>query len=128
QENLQMNFVGYFSRHFGCFMVVLDGCYFIRLVVFWLGYAKVSNKRVASPHYLYSVPNATNTQTVRTLIVSDRLLTTEVMDTNPTTLGPITILLTQSLRSIANPQEGTCVFISKAIRITRRATTSSWDF
>ncbi|SSC11095.1 hypothetical protein BPUTEOSOX_293 [thiotrophic endosymbiont of Bathymodiolus puteoserpentis (Logatchev)] len=24
-------------------MVVLDGCYFIRLVVFWLGYAKVSN-------------------------------------------------------------------------------------
>ncbi len=23
-------------------MVVLDGCYFIRLVVFWLGYAKVS--------------------------------------------------------------------------------------
>ncbi len=25
-------------------MVVLDGCYFIRLVVFWLGYAKVSMK------------------------------------------------------------------------------------
>ncbi|CAC9660781.1 hypothetical protein [uncultured Gammaproteobacteria bacterium] len=23
-------------------MVVLDGCYFIRLVGFWLGYAKVS--------------------------------------------------------------------------------------
>jgi hypothetical protein len=33
-----------FPRHFGCFMVVLDGCYFIRLVVFWLGYAKVSYK------------------------------------------------------------------------------------
>ncbi|CAC9587245.1 hypothetical protein [uncultured Gammaproteobacteria bacterium] len=31
-----------FPRHFGCFMVVLDGCYFIRLVGFWLGYAKVS--------------------------------------------------------------------------------------
>ncbi|CAC9504417.1 hypothetical protein [uncultured Gammaproteobacteria bacterium] len=25
-------------------MVVLDGCCFIRLVVFWLGYAKVSVK------------------------------------------------------------------------------------
>ncbi|VVH55454.1 hypothetical protein BSPCLSOX_998 [uncultured Gammaproteobacteria bacterium] len=34
--------LGVFPRHFGCFMVVLDGCYFSRLVVFWLGYAKVS--------------------------------------------------------------------------------------
>ncbi|CAC9532353.1 hypothetical protein [uncultured Gammaproteobacteria bacterium] len=35
--------LGVFPRHFGCFIVVLDGCYFIRLVVFWLGYAKVSS-------------------------------------------------------------------------------------
>ncbi|SSC07864.1 hypothetical protein BTURTLESOX_61 [bacterium endosymbiont of Bathymodiolus sp. 5 South] len=34
--------MGVFPRHFGCFMSVLDRCYFIRLVVFWLGYAKVS--------------------------------------------------------------------------------------
>ncbi|CAC9659335.1 hypothetical protein [uncultured Gammaproteobacteria bacterium] len=34
--------LGVFPRHFGCFMVVLDGCYFIRLVVFWLSYEKVS--------------------------------------------------------------------------------------
>jgi hypothetical protein len=33
-----------FPRHFGCFVVVLDGCYFIRLVVFWLSYAKVSQQ------------------------------------------------------------------------------------
>jgi hypothetical protein len=34
--------LGVFPRHSGCFMVVLDGCCFIRLVVFWLGYVKVS--------------------------------------------------------------------------------------
>ncbi|CAC9570501.1 hypothetical protein [uncultured Gammaproteobacteria bacterium] len=35
-----MNFVGCFSKIFWVFY----GCCFIRLVVFWLGYAKVSPK------------------------------------------------------------------------------------
>jgi hypothetical protein len=37
--------LGVFPRHFWCFMSVLDRCYFIRLVVFWLSYAKVSIRR-----------------------------------------------------------------------------------
>ncbi|VVM18266.1 hypothetical protein BSPWISOXPB_3033 [uncultured Gammaproteobacteria bacterium] len=34
-------------------MVVLDGCYFSRLVVFWLSYAKVSHyQNINGVHYL----------------------------------------------------------------------------
>jgi hypothetical protein len=31
-------------------MVVLDGCYFIRLVGFWLGYAKVSTTQFSADY------------------------------------------------------------------------------
>ena len=47
-------------------MVVLDGCYFIRLVVFWLGYAKVSTyiKTYQGWRYLASVLDLSSKQVV----------------------------------------------------------------